>query len=456
MGGVTMASARIEDGHGTALTASSASDANDRERARAETPRRPVPDEWCLVGSAVVTRYGPGRYAIIRLGSGSCAFTDALGAQAMRGLMCGQTVGQVRAAMERACPGAGERYDILVRMLSGWGILGQPALRRTLKTRSRVALMPILGVLGTWMTAILRMLPGRVLAWWCVRRESVFTTRNHLSYMVYLTEPYLAAAGYGDMPAAWRARVAVESFRALVRTNVIAYLSAVLPHARLRDVLDHLLAPEAFAELARPLRAAGGGVVATLHTDMFLILPPYLATHGFHVAVLGGITELFNPLAGGDDLLRALPPGFDDGIDSFEPNARALLRDRLRQGKVVVIAFDAAQHRAAAASTLPTTEFLNHRVRCFFGPAWVAVYGAKPLIFTYIARRGGRVVFETVASLPDDPSRPERERIGALTEALYRTAETSIRTHPEAWLMWNYVGALDPAAEAAPRLATGS
>ncbi len=399
--------------------------------------------ELYLRGSLFALRVGSGRYMLMHPGSGTVTPTDKLGAWAAGQLIRGQSVAAVRALLDRQAANMEQRFSLFVEALRQLGALSSkpPQLRSRWRVRMLVSLL--LGPLCSFFSILLPLLPTSLLAWLCDALPRLPLTRKNLGQALAYIDRNLRSAGYDDATEAWRSEVALMSSRAVTRTYFFGYLCFILSRSKLTRLLDRLIQVEQFAALERAITAAGGGVIATLHNDMFVAVPIYLSLHGHPVSWVAGMNAAGIPLGSADKLFSAYPEWFGDLVDSSAADVRPQLLERLHAGRVIMVLFEARQQRDTPGEEQPTIHFVGHTVRCFYGTAWLARQSQLPAFFTATYREGAHTVLLPPETLRVDEELSMREQIAAMTQQMYTLGEQCIRSHPDAWTCWSYLDALD-------------
>lgn len=375
-----------------------------------------------------------GRYGLFHPGSGVMIAVDRLGVLAARELLGGASLAQARQRLALTGRLSHAGFDALAAALAQAGALGEvtgPRWRREV----RALACRWLGVAGLRAADTLVALPYSAQRWllsWLPR--AVLGPRVMAQARWYL-DGVLTASGYGEAPAVERERLIRAVCQATTRTMLFGLLSVVAAPTHAGAWLRRVVEARGAAEVDAAV-AAGGAVVACLHSEGYLALLARHA-HTYARAACAVRAEMVSVnldahAPASDAVTRALGAQ----MDNTDPMAARRLADYLRAGGIVTLPFDGAPLNA------PTThvELLAGRpLRASRGPAWLAVRSGRPLYFATTHWDGQRVVIDygEPLSVPGDLTR--REQVTALTTELYQRANRWVEAHPGAWTGWTFL-----------------
>lgn len=373
-------------------------------------------------------------FAVFHPGSGALFATDRLGDLALGRLMAGASIPAVARWLDTVAPGAGARLALLEDALAALGALSETAPTRGarwwLRHCAGQAIRLVVGLcsvvaphlpLGA-LAALFRWLPRAVLA-----RRMLGQSGWYLDYV-------LTRSGFSAESPAWRANVERQICEASARTYLLVFLAVLLPSRRARALLDRLVTMRGDEELtAAP--PAEGVVVACLHTDSFSALLLYQCLHAPNAACVVrpwmANTTLSTDQRGGGWLeayLGRLIPA------QRASAGRALIR-HIRAGGLACVPFDTAP---LAPDRAPTITFLGRPTLANEGPAWLAARTGAPLYLATTRYDGGQIIVEYTRVLPPAAQRHARLDVAAITDDLYRRAESLIQSAPGRWIGWTF------------------
>lgn len=388
--------------------------------------------------SLFLVRYR-GRYVLVHPGSSVILITDTPGARAVMRLIRGHSETAVRAWAESRLAGAGERVGQLVDRLDTIGAITTDCPRRGVRWRVRSSLSLLMGHALTLASVTVPRLPLPLLRLMFDALPFTPLVARTVGQIQPYVDANLCASGYADTRDEWRCAIARSCAAASARTFFLMYLALVLAPGKLRRLLHMLFDMESFAAMDHTLRTSGGGIVAGLHTSLYVGIIPLLGAAGWESAVLADITAL------GANVANELPPGLDiygQYAAILDSHARMVGKDLLeclRAGKLAVLAFDAPPQGTTDGAAVRSISLLRQPVNRFDGPAWLAVRSGKPIVFVATYRRGRKTVIAVQPPLYPDLDLPRRAQVEDLTARLYGVAELFLRQHPEAWMAWCYL-----------------
>ncbi|HLJ80554.1 MAG TPA: hypothetical protein VKT52_03635, partial [Ktedonobacterales bacterium] len=391
-----------------------------------------------LRSSLLLVRYRDG-LILVHPGSSVILLTDDLGARVAMRLIRGHSEGDMRAWAESRLAGSGDRVGELVDRLEMIGALTTEAPRRGLRWRVRSALSLLAGWALGLASIVVPLLPVSVL-------HAAFDTLPHtplaartVGQIQSYVDANLRASGYADTTEQWRHAIARSCAAASARTYFMMYLMLVLEPPKLRRVMSALFDMESFAELERTLHDTEGGVLAGLHTSLYIGIIVLLGASGRRLAVLADMTALGANV--GDSAL----PGLDMYgqyaalLDSHSRMVGKALLKRLRAGELAVLAFDAPPQGSTNMAAMPHIGLMGRPVYRFDGAAWVAIHTGKPIVFVSTYQEGRKTKVYVQPPLYANPKLPRRAQVEDLTARMYAAADTFLRQHPEAWMAWCYL-----------------
>jgi lauroyl/myristoyl acyltransferase len=388
--------------------------------------------------SLLLVRYQDG-YLLVHPGSSVILLTDALGARVATRLIRGHSERGVRAWVESRLPGAGDRAGELMDRLETLGAITTDAPQRSPRWRIRSALSLLAGWALGVASIVVPLLPVSVL-------RAAFDALPHTplaARTVGQIQPYvdanLRASGYADTSERWRRAIAWSCAAASAQTYFMMYLILVLEPPKLRRAVSALFDMESFAELERTLRDTGGGVLAGLHTSLYIGIIVLLGALERKLAVLADMTALGVNV--GNNALSGLEMygQYAAVLDSHSRMVGKAMLERLRAGELAVLAFDAPPQGSTIGAAMPRIGLMGQPVYRFDGAAWMAIRAGKPIVFVSTYQEGRKTKVYVPPPLYANPALPRRAQVEDLTARLYAAAETFLRQHPEAWMAWCYL-----------------
>jgi Kdo2-lipid IVA lauroyltransferase/acyltransferase len=168
-----------------------------------------------------------------------------------------------------------------------------------------------------------------------------------------------------------------------------------------------------------------GAILVTPHFGNWELFPAYLATRGYHGAVVG--RRPANAYLA-EELISMRARAGVETLDALG-SPRALLRV-LDSGGILGMLPDLDSKRASGVFV----PFFGRPAYTPTGPAGLAVSSQTPLLTAYMIPEGKRYRLTFEPAILPDAAAPRREEIQRITEEWSRRFESRIRERPELWV----------------------
>ncbi len=372
-----------------------------------------------------------GQCLLLRMDTGAMVRTSPLGAEAVRLLRKGNSIGRVKAVL-------GEKYGFRAENVDLTPLLHSLAVKDLIVRIGEEPLLSKLDPVWTrkWRSAS-RSLAARLIAF-AIRYVPLssllpllYEQRQERSpQMLARVEANLGRAAGLQLPAGERRRVAQLNCDLLLRTHIDRLLVSTLSPRRLRQWFDEYMTVEGGARLEEAIRSGKRVVLCGFHTGSYSLLPYLLAAKGYPVTALIHAGKAEQQTAE-QTVMRLAKAGQGHDLDLAYGSLgiRALSR-ALDRGRPVLILPDAFV--ADAGHGVPV-DFLGVNLRPSTGLEWLCRSREVEVfpVYLQIAPDGGYrlVVGEGISAQPEGSQ-------DAITRRVYSVLEKVVNNAPAQWLRW--------------------
>ncbi|MGB9457561.1 MAG: lysophospholipid acyltransferase family protein [Bryobacteraceae bacterium] len=368
---------------------------------------------------------------LLRMDTGAMVRTSSLGAEAVRLLRKGNSIGRVKAVL-------GEKYGFRAENVDLTPLLHSLAVKDLIVKIGEEPLLSRLDPVWTrkWRSAS-RALAARSIAF-AIRYVPLSSLLPLLYEQRQERSPQMLARVEGNLgrapglrlPAADRRRVAQLNCDLLLRTHIDRLLVSTVPPRRLREWFEEYMTVEGGAGLEEAVRSGKRVVLCGFHTGSYSLLPFLLAAKGYPVTALIHAAKAEQQTAE-QTVVRLAKAGLGHDLAlAYGSLGVCALSRALDAGRAVLILPDAFV--ANAGHGVPV-DFLGVNLRPSTGLEWLCRSREVEVFPVYLQTApDGRYRLIIDQGISVQPDRPQ----DAITKRVYSVLEKVVADAPEQWLRW--------------------